>query len=215
MEKLVKPSEYAAMVGISRQAVYAKIKKGLLPSRTVGGKIFVVVRDEPAQPPKEGEGTQDTERLLKAKDETIAVLKATINDLKETNRMITTTLRSEVELLKEAFNEMKTLYAAQIEHIRSEETLPILEVAESRETLEAPPAEAESSEEMEEEWISLEEFLEEQGVESEKLRKRILKRTRKLYKSRKEGVRKGEDDYLLTPGRAVKILTKVLEKKGK
>jgi len=30
MEKLMKPAEYAKELGISRQAVYAKIKRGIL-----------------------------------------------------------------------------------------------------------------------------------------------------------------------------------------
>jgi predicted DNA-binding protein YlxM (UPF0122 family) len=33
MSRLIKPSEYAKQSGISRQAVYAKIKKGLLKSK--------------------------------------------------------------------------------------------------------------------------------------------------------------------------------------
>ena len=43
MSKLIKPIEYAVEQGISRQAVYAKIKKGTLNSKTVDGKMYIVV----------------------------------------------------------------------------------------------------------------------------------------------------------------------------
>ena len=38
MEKLMKPAEYAQKLGISRQAVYAKIKRGILTAKNVEGK---------------------------------------------------------------------------------------------------------------------------------------------------------------------------------
>jgi len=59
---------------------------------------------------------KDYEALLAAKDETISVLKGTVKDLKKSNKQITTTLRGEIDLLKEAFHEMRTLYMHQIEY---------------------------------------------------------------------------------------------------
>jgi len=131
MSNLIKPSEYAKQMGISRQAVYAKIKKGILTSKSVDGKLYIVqdeeaVRaqprsDNPAPKTVNTPSSPDTSRMqdvLAAKDETITVLKETIQDLKETNQMITSTLRSEVELLKEAFSEMKMLYSTQIEQLQ-------------------------------------------------------------------------------------------------
>jgi len=130
MSNLIKPSEYAKQMGISRQAVYAKIKKGILTSKSVDGKLYILQDEEASRPkgrsdnpaPKSvnpssaaATGMQD---VLAAKDETITVLKETIRDLKETNQMITSTLRSEVELLKEAFSEMKMLYSTQIEQLQ-------------------------------------------------------------------------------------------------
>jgi len=43
MEKLMKPVEYARELGISRQAVYAKIKRGILTAKNVDGKLYIVV----------------------------------------------------------------------------------------------------------------------------------------------------------------------------
>ena len=43
MEKLMKPAEYAKELGISRQAVYAKIKRGILTAKNVEGKLHIVV----------------------------------------------------------------------------------------------------------------------------------------------------------------------------
>jgi len=142
MENLIKPVDFAKKMGISRQAVYAKIKKGLLTSRNIGGKIFVVqdsekvsdsaethsvaiVRQTPDISSKDYTNHSD---LLKAKDETISILKETVTDLKETNKMITSTMRGEVELLKEAFGEMKMLYRMQLEHKKDIDTIDVSSV---------------------------------------------------------------------------------------
>ncbi len=201
MENLIKPVDYAKKMGISRQAVYAKIKKGILPSRNVGGKIYIVLESEAPSEKAADEGElPEIQPLLAAKDETIAVLKETIRDLKETNQMITSTLRSEVELLKEAFGEMKTLYAAQIEHMReTEEPLTLEEV------LEEEPGEAQQPEE-EDAWISLEEFLAEQGIRKKKQRERFTKKTKKLYKKGDTAVEKKKGAYRLKAEKAVEIL---------
>jgi len=149
MGNLIKPAEYAKQLGISRQAVYAKIKKGILVSKSVEGKLYIVQteagstisRSPNASPAPLGksstttEPTKDFRDLLAAKDETIGILKETVVDLKETNKMITSTLRGEVELLKEAFSEMKMLYSTRIEHLKTEEVSPT----------EASPAEIETS----------------------------------------------------------------------
>ncbi len=225
MENLIKPVDYAAKMGISRQAVYAKIKKGLLPSRNVGGKIYIVLEEEEAK--REGGNepsleSQSAEKLLEAKDETIAVLKETIRDLKETNRMITTTLRSEVELLKEAFGEMKTLYAAQIEHIRQEEParIPLAEIeeetgAERNETLEGEKSDSRNTQsKKEEEFISLERFLEEQGIRKKSLKKRLKSLAREQMEKGKRGVRSRNGSIELSSAKAAKILEKALKKKA-
>ena len=39
----MKPVEYAQELGISRQAVYAKIKRGILRAKNVEGKLYIVV----------------------------------------------------------------------------------------------------------------------------------------------------------------------------
>jgi len=128
--------------------------------------------------------------------------------------MITSTLRSEVELLKEAFGEMKTLYAAQIERMRSEEPIAVAQVPESLEAedLEAFAREPEPSEPEEREWISLEEFLREQGIHKEKLRQKFLRQVKRWKKKGVDGVRKEKGELQLTPRRAAKLLTKVLAK---
>ena len=43
MDRMVKPAEYAKELGISRQAVYAKIKRGVLNSKNIDGKLYIVV----------------------------------------------------------------------------------------------------------------------------------------------------------------------------
>jgi predicted nucleotide-binding protein (sugar kinase/HSP70/actin superfamily) len=134
------------------------------------------------------------------------VLKETIRDLKETNRMITSTLRSEVELLKEAFGEMKTLYAARIEHMSREEAIPLVELAE------AETAHGVEEHPEEEEWLELERFLDEQGVMKKKIRARFRERVKYLRKKKAWGVRREGKRYQVTPQRAAKLLSRILAK---
>jgi len=133
MSKLIKPSEYAKQSGISRQAVYAKIKKGLLKAKKVDGQIFIELDSSVNIKPKEQMSATSisvNNDLLAAKDETIKILKETINDLKATNNLIVGTLKGEVDLLKEAFGEMQQLYRTQINHLKINEP-PKLELKDS------------------------------------------------------------------------------------
>ncbi|HIP28132.1 MAG TPA: DUF3972 domain-containing protein, partial [Sulfurovum sp.] len=110
MEKLMKPVEYAQELGISRQAVYAKIKRGILTAKNVDGKLYIVVDtdEKPEVQKSKKESTpilstketlpsekesKDYSALLKAKDETISVLKGTVTDLKKSNKQISKTLK--------------------------------------------------------------------------------------------------------------------------
>jgi hypothetical protein len=125
MSRLIKPSEYAKQSGVSRQAVYAKIKKGLLKSKKVDGQIFIELDSSVNINTKKSEASSVNKEvhndLLLAKDETIKILKDTIDDLKATNNLIVGTLKGEVDLLKEAFGEMQQLYRTQIEHLQIKE----------------------------------------------------------------------------------------------
>ena len=123
----MKPAEYAKELGISRQAVYAKIKRGILTAKNVDGKLYIVVDNEKSEETTAAEtvktkpkaktsekpatvnqtNSKDYKALLEAKDETIAVLKGTVKDLKKSNKQISTTLRGEIDLLKDAFHEMR------------------------------------------------------------------------------------------------------------
>ncbi len=197
MEKLMKPAEYAQEIGISRQAVYAKIKRGILTTKSVEGKLYIVVdtpsKEQPAKAtaePKVQEKNvlsskatllapsteaKDYKALLQAKDETIAVLKGTVKDLKKSNKQISTTLRGEINLLKDAFHEMRKLYANQLEHKRSN-TEPIEVVFE----------EAENNKQ----WIGLKKFIKQLRITTEKEKEHTLKLLKKAYKSGDERLKK-------------------------
>ena len=191
MGNLIKPADYAAKMGISRQAVYAKIKKGILSSRNIGGKIFIVLENTHSTT-KEHNSTvsrksatsqhiandEQQEKLLAAKDETISILRETITDLKETNKMITSTLRGEVDLLKEAFSEMKMLYGLQLEHkVQTEEREASIEV-ESVDTVDT----AQEEQEGQEEWLELSDFYALHGITKKKKQKKIREKLRKRAK---------------------------------
>lgn len=186
MKKLIKPAEYAKELGISRQAVYAKVKKGILTSRSVEGKLYIVLESEgesekatipdkniKSEKPKETD-VKDYKSLLEAKDETISVLKGTVKDLKKSNKQISSTLKGEIDLLKEAFHEMRTLYVHQLEQKSQQATI-----------------EVDLEEEVE--WISLKKFFKRQKIGKEKLREKLIKRFKKAYK-------KGDTRLMLIEG---------------
>jgi len=173
MENLIKPAEYAKQIGISRQAVYAKIKKGILQSKNVEGKLYIVVDDKSqvsttsSKVSSPSEEVKDLESLLAAKDETISVLKSTVKDLKKSNKQISTTLKGEVDLLKDAFHEMRSLYVHQL---RLKDT-----------SVEENIIEVDSSDEDEVVWLSLKKFFKQQEISKVKKQEKLLKKMNKLY----------------------------------
>jgi predicted DNA-binding protein YlxM (UPF0122 family) len=184
MEKLMKPAEYAKELGISRQAVYAKIKRGILASKNVEGKLYIVVdkvakkeintstKTAASKPVmQESTGTKkDYNALLQAKDETISVLKETVVDLKESNKQISTTLRGEIDLLKDAFHEMRSLYVRQLEHKSTVE----------EDAIEVHTEEVTTEEDIK--WIGLKKFFKKQKIVKEKHQEKVIKRLAKAFK---------------------------------
>jgi hypothetical protein len=195
MEKLIKPVEYAQELGISRQAVYAKIKRGILQSKNVDGKLYIVVetkqkssgselssRSERSEKERgkaiERMGQVDYDTLLQAKDETIGVLKETIKDLKESNQQMSTTLRGEIDLLKEAFHEMRTLYVSQIEHIRQPKSVTFV----NEKPIEISTSKQDGKKNPKREWISLKKFFKKQAITKRKKQENIIRKLKKAHK---------------------------------
>ena len=210
MQKLMKPTEYAQSMGISRQAVYAKIKRGILTAKSVEGKLYIVVDnemdtsdkekmpkvDKPAattsNAPVSKSDPQDYKALLQAKDETIAILKNTVEDLKESNKQITTTLKGEIDLLKEAFYEMRTLYVHQLEQKKSHEAEEAIEIIEDEEPRE------------EDQWIGVKKFFTQHNITKEKVQQKIMKRLKKAYKSGDERSMKVENKLKFNANKSYK-----------
>jgi len=201
MSKLIKPIEYAASQGISRQAVYAKIKKGSLKSKTVDGKIYIVVDEVEREKEKNIETKEevaphlvDVKELLHSKEQTISILKESISDLKHTNTEINTTLRGEIELLKQVFTEMRNLYVKQVDYM----------VIDKKKELEkqSAPIEAislkEGSEDEEDCWITLDEFFNRCKIIKEKRKIKIVKRLRKAFMRNDERIKMEDDTIFLS-----------------
>lgn len=198
----MKPAEYAQTLGISRQAVYAKIKRGILKSKNVEGKLYIVVDNNESvndikakapsasTPKKEIHTPKDFKALLQAKDETIAVLKETVVDLKESNKQISTTLRGEIDLLKDAFHEMRTMYAHQLEHKTNQAQTD--EITDIEEEVEEESIEIFTHEE-EPKWIGLKKFFKRYAVEKEKKQQKLTKKLTKAYKKGDERLMMIED----------------------
>ena len=217
MEKLMKPAEYAQKLGISRQAVYAKIKRGILTAKNVEGKLYIVVDKETSSTPKKTTveeksttspapstaseskaNTRDYKALLKAKDETISVLKGTVKDLKKSNKQITTTLKGEIDLLKEAFYEMRTLYVHQLEQKKSHEVEEAIEVMTDEVV----------TEEDEGRWIGVKKFFKQYKITKENAQTKIMKRLKKAYKSGDERIMKVENKLKFNANKSYKDILK-------
>jgi len=219
MEKLMKPAEYAQELGISRQAVYAKIKRGILTAKNVDGKLYIVVdkvsKEETTGVSKETtakskttssskvstSGSQnDVENykiLLEAKDETISVLKGTVKDLKKSNKQISTTLKGEIDLIKEAFHEMRALYIHQLEYQKPVKEEAI-EVSSEEDTVEVE----------EERWVGIKKFFKQYKISKEKLQEKIEKRLKKAYKSGDERVMKVDDKLKINANKTYEDIVK-------
>ena len=223
MEKLMKPAEYAKELGISRQAVYAKIKRGILTAKNVEGKLYIVV-DKSTNDAKETKETvktatsstvkkatikpqtteaRDYKALLAAKEETISVLKGTVKDLKKSNKQISSTLKGEIDLLKEAFHEMRTLYVRQLEQKLPEEE-EIIEVEASFESEET----SQKSTAKEEKWIGLKKFFKFHKIVKEKEQEKIIKRLSKAFKKDDSRLKNVEGKLKLNTSKKYKDILK-------
>lgn len=221
MQQLVKPSEYAQMHGLSRQSVYAKIKRGTLPSRKIDGRYYVIVADniEPEVDKSDKEESiehvsliEEYREILKAKDETIEVLKASIEDLKEANAQITQTLQEEINLLKQAFHEMRTIYqsgrhlpnsterAEEEVHIEiepdedSEDQAPKKETQEKKRKKEKRKKETKEDEDC---WIPLGDLIQRKKYNYNRA-KQVVKRFKKAYKKGDKRIKKQNGIYFIS-----------------
>ena len=203
----MKPAEYAKELGISRQAVYAKIKRGILTAKNVEGKLYIVIDNSTDETTVETTSTETVEQtkstpvsqtapkadnrdykaLLKAKNETISVLKGTVKDLKKSNKQISTTLKGEIDLLKDAFHEMRSLYVLQLEQKKTPEHDDAIDVVSEEEHVE------EHVEVEIERWIGVKKFFKQYDITKEKQQAKILKRLTKAYKSGDERLMKVEE----------------------
>jgi predicted site-specific integrase-resolvase len=218
MEKLMKPAEYAQEIGISRQAVYAKIKRGILTAKSVEGKLYIVVdkavTKETTSSEKEAAAASrsvpstkrtvsasqaedaDYKALLKAKDETISVLRGTVKDLKKSNKQISATLKGEIDLLKEAFYEMRTLYMHQLEQKKPRSSEEVIEVF----------SEEEGTEAEKDQWIGIKKFFKKHKISKEKAQAKTMKRLKKAYKSGDERIMMVEDKLKFNANKSYKDL---------
>lgn len=129
MKKLVSSSEAAQILGLSLQGIHYRIKKGQLESIKKEGKIFVYVdttqtstkHSTPSPIQVNNDYKYLEEKIITSKDEQIELLKKTIKYMKkqhtsEIERLdknqsqVLKVFQSEVDLLKSAFNEMRTIY---------------------------------------------------------------------------------------------------------
>ncbi len=143
MKQLVSSNEAANILGLSLQGIHYRIKKGQLESIKQDGKIYVYIdssniknqHQNTTSSTNQNKSLNDqaihlSELALKSKDEQISILKKTIkfmrrqytseiHRLDKNQQKILNVFQSEVDLLKSAFNEMKSIY--QVEHQEKQE----------------------------------------------------------------------------------------------
>ena len=93
-----------------------------------------------------------------------------MKDLKKSNKQISTTLKGEIDLLKEAFHEMRSLYVMQLE-LKKPETQEVIEVEEEVVNIK---------------WIGLKKFFKLYDITKEKQQEKIVKRLTKAFKKEDE-----------------------------
>ncbi len=123
------------------------------------------------------------------------MLKGTVKDLKKSNKQISTTLKGEIDLLKEAFYEMRTLYVHQLEHQRSREAIEVI-------------TEEESVEVVEEQWVGLKKFFKKFKITKEKQQEKVTNRLKNAYKEGDERLMKLEGKLKLNINKKYKDLLK-------
>ena len=165
MEKLLKPAEYAQQSGLSRQAIYAQIKNETLPSKKVGGRLYVIVKDQD-ESEKETQSVANLQGIIQSKDETIEVLQSSIKDLKQSNEGVIKTLQSEIELLKQAFLEMRGVYKEAITYTPQNKTV---------------------TQKKKSEFISLKKYCKKNG---KKMKKSYIKQIKDRYKKGDKNIKK-------------------------
>ena len=186
MSRMVKPTDYAKEQSISRQAVYAKIKKGILDSKTIDGKIYIILNEDAVSStqnssnPKTSHVVNITE-LLSSKEETISVLKESISDLKHTNTEINTTLRGEIELLKQVFTEMRNLYVKQVDYMGEKKLVQLTQDKVTSQPIEKRQEEKIENTLLSDCWVDIETFLDRANIQKNKKRKKIKKSFLKAY----------------------------------
>jgi len=118
---LVSTSVAAETLGISLQGVHYRIKKGLLKSKKQDGKTFVYLDKNLQKQNITNQDNSSYENIIKAKDEQISLLNnsivwmkeqytSEIQRLSETQDKMMDVFKSEIELLKQAYNEMNNLH---------------------------------------------------------------------------------------------------------
>lgn len=126
MESLVTTNEAAKILNLSIQGIHYRIKKGQLRSLKRDGRVYVYL-DTSKQETKEDNAIQNSQSssIIQLKDEQIILLKkyikwmkkqynSEIRRLEKNQDKIVDVFNREINLLQQAFNEMRSIY--RLEH---------------------------------------------------------------------------------------------------
>jgi hypothetical protein len=136
LERLVTTTQAAQILGLSLQGIHYRIKKNQLKSIKQAGKIFVYISDKMEKDSvleytksKEtiNSNNEKVETIIEVKNEQIVLLKKSlkwtkkqydseIKRLEKNQKDLTDVFKSEINLLQNAFNEMRSIYKPQLEN---------------------------------------------------------------------------------------------------
>jgi len=136
LERLVTTTQAAQILGLSLQGIHYRIKNNQLKSIKQSGKIFVYIsekmeKDSVLKYTKNkkiiNSNDEKTETIIEVKNEQIVLLKKSlkwtkkqydseIKRLEKNQKNLTDVFKSEINLLQNAFNEMRSIYKPQLEN---------------------------------------------------------------------------------------------------
>ena len=139
MERLVTTTQAAQILGLSLQGIHYRIKKNQLKSIKQSGKIFVYISEKMEknsilEQTKNKEtinsNNEKIDSIIEVKDEQILLLKKSlkwtkkqyeseIKRLEKNQKNLSDVFKSEINLLQNAFNEMRSIYKPQLENKES------------------------------------------------------------------------------------------------
>lgn len=140
MERLVTTNEAAKILNLSVQGIHYRIKKGQLRSLKKDNRVFVYINENSNTAESIQEDNTFTHKIIQLKDEQLKQLQKSmkwmrkqytseIYRLEKNQQQIIEVFNREIQLLQQAFNEMRSIYKIENKNTQ-EEKIEFISIAE-------------------------------------------------------------------------------------